>query len=189
MAHWDVQVSICSCYGNTIQRRQTSVLPFRDLGYFLYLYCYHLPQEKERFVVSLKRYCLQGQNRPRFKQNVRQSYQEISVSYCSNLNSKLENMLSWAMNSWCKIISTFKQLQYFLIYCVIQWCLSITAEREMACPSCEHCQYEKEFLSQITNWIILKLKFHTNIEKSKSVQLKSLFSFFPKSLCFIYKYS
>ena len=74
----------------TLQRRQASALPFTDLGYFLYSRCYHLPQKNKGFVVSLKRYCLQGQNRPQFKQNVRRSYQEISISYCSNLNSKWE---------------------------------------------------------------------------------------------------
>lgn len=48
--------------------------------------------------------------------------------------------------------------------------VSITAERETACPSCEHSQCEKEFLSQMKKWFFSQTE---NPQKHAKIHISS----------------
>lgn len=73
------------------------------------------------------------------------------------------------MKRWCKIISTFKQLQYSLIYCVIQWC--------------QHCCWEGNGLSLMWAFSVRKsfcprsrTDFFSNWKSTKALKNSNQFN-------------
>lgn len=56
-------------------------------------------------------------------------------------------------------------------------------------PHASILSVKKNFCPRSRSDFFLKLKIHKNMQKSISVQLKNLVSFFPKRFCFIYNCS